>query len=176
MIKFLVFITFFCIAPLFAQDGNNQTLSTGKKHYSTNEFSIDFPGDWQLNNSGTMGTTIIALSPQQENDSFLENFNVIEIPIEKGTMLEGLTDSALKMIGNVMTDFELINRSIINIKGQECAKITYTFKQGKFKLKTNQYLILGKEKAFLITSTYLINTYQDYITTNEEVINTFRLK
>jgi hypothetical protein len=176
MLKFIALCATVILGQVSAQNTEKQSNNSEKNNYSTADFSIDFPGDWQLNNSGSMGTTVISLSPQQENDSFLENFNIIVMPIEKGTTLKGLTDTALAMIGKVMNEFEFVERKTMQINGKECAKITYIFKQGLFKLKTNQYIFLKDKSAYLITATFLTTTYNDYISINDDVINTFKLK
>ena len=50
----------------------------GWKSLTENSYSINYPGNWELNKSGQMGTSFILFSPlSSEQDQFKENVNLL---------------------------------------------------------------------------------------------------
>jgi len=57
---------------------NGQTSTDEWQQHSNDKFEIKYPGDWELNESGQMGTTFFIFSAvTSEEDLFKENVNLL---------------------------------------------------------------------------------------------------
>jgi len=92
--------------------GQTEDWNTIKK----DSYSIDYPKDWELNESGQMGTSFILFSPfTSQKDQFIENVNLL---------VQDLTGYNLDLDGYVEISEGQIKTMITNGKIIESKRVT----------------------------------------------------
>jgi hypothetical protein len=155
------------------------TNSNLKNEFNQDDYSIRYPADWSLEESGAMGTKFLILSKQEnENDKFQENVNLLIQSLEGLDMdLEGFTDLSVNQIKTLLTSPEIIfNETKTNIHDIKYQHIVYRSDQGVYKLVFNQYYIIKDKKAYVLTLTCEQDVYNDYVETGVDIMNSFSFK
>ncbi len=145
--------------------------------FSSKSFKISFPTSWQLDTTKNMGAECFIFSPlENEKDNFRENVNVMiqdlsgsQIDLEK---YKQITEQQLKQYDATAQVFE---SSIIKQSGGNFYKVLYSMTQNKNKLKITSVCFIKNEKAYLITLTTKIETYEKYKKIGEDILNSFSL-
>lgn len=173
------------------EQSNNQSTDTGKdtsvsitvtKGFSiyTNKmhgFTMQYPENWSLQ-EGQYGTLVSFSSPQEKNDTFLENINVVteELPANyKNLSLEDYVSTSLESLKKSLNDFKLVETKSIQLSGQTGKQVTYTVTQGELKPYTRQFVTLKNGVAYIVT---YITTQSDptkYLDVATQVVNSFKL-
>jgi hypothetical protein len=141
-------------------------------------FSIQYPSEWELNDSGILGTSFILLSPlNTETDLFRENINLITEDL-KGTEidLDVYKDISVEQCKQFVTNFYLIQIEKLENNFGDCYHLIYSGEQGIYKLIFEQYYWIIKDKAYVLTFTAEQNKYKEYLELAYKIINTFEIK
>ena len=140
-------------------------------------YSIDYPKDWELNESGQMGTSFILFSPlTSQNDQFRENVNLLVQDLTGYNLdLDGYVEISEGQIKTMITDGKIIESKRVTNQTLDYQKIIYTGKQGNFNLKFEQYYWVVGDKAFVLTLTCEETQFDDYKLTGENILNSFIL-
>ena len=145
---------------------------------SNDEYTIQYPSDWELNESGLMGTTFIFLSPVDgESDQFRENVNMVvqDLNGEKVTM-DQFVEVTTKQLQNMINDVNIQYSERVEKNGGEIHRMIYTGTQGVYNLKLEQYYFLKNGKFYVLTLTTEIVTFKKYRETGERILDSFELK
>jgi hypothetical protein len=142
------------------------------------QYSIRYPGSWDLNQSGQMGTSFILFSRlSSSQDQFKENVNLIiqdltgmNIDLDKYVEISEGQIRTLIINGNLLESRRLVSNGI------NYQKVIYTGKQGIYNLKFEQYFWVVKDKAFVLTLTCEVNEFEKYKENGEKILNSFKLK
>lgn len=142
-----------------------------------NNYAINYPNEWELNESGQMGSEFILFSPlSSDNDNFKENVNLIIQDLSAYNLdLNKYVEISESQIKTIITEGEIITSERINKNGKEFQKMIYTGKQGIFNLKYEQYVWVENDKAFILTLTCIQSEFSDYKNIGEEILNSFKL-
>ena len=148
------------------------------KTYSKEDYTIQYPSSWELNESGMMGTSFIFLSPPDgPNDNFRENVNMVTQSLQgqKITMDQfvELTKNQLKVL---ITGVNILYEERKEKEGLEYHKIIYTGTQGTLNLKLEQYYFLANDSIYSLTLTCTIVDFDDYQEIGEKIMDSFELK
>lgn len=149
-----------------------------ESRFTKDNYTIHYPKAWLLDTTKMMGSEFFIFSPlENELDTFKENVNGIiqdlkglNIDLEKYKLI---TDQQLSLL---VTDLKEYESSIITENNVSYIKVSYKMTQGKFKIKTTSHCTIKDDKAYLLTFTCLVDTYDKYKTVGEEILNSFRLK
>jgi hypothetical protein len=170
-----IICSFVLSCTLFSQENSPQnnwsTLSNG-------EYSIQYPSDWELNESGMMGTTFIFLSPVEgETDQFRENVNMVvqDLNGEKVTM-DQFVEVTTKQLQNMINDVNIQYSERVEKNGDEFHRMIYTGTQGVYNLKLEQYYFLKNGKFYVLTLTTEIVTFKKFSEIGERILDSFQLK
>lgn len=140
-------------------------------------YTIQYPSDWQSDDSGMMGTSMILFAPRSsDTDQFQENVNLIiqdlrTIEIDLDAYAKISTDQVKSLITN--SEIEVNKR--LGSGEDEYHMMVYTGDQGKFKLKYVQYYWVRNEKAFVLTFTSEQDQFEDYRETGLQILDSFSL-
>lgn len=146
---------------------------------SGDNYSIQYPEDWQVNESGMMGTEFFLFAPPTSaDDEFSENLNyiVIEVGNADGITAEQFAESTIAQIGQVMSDPILVDSDEVTLNGQAYLRVEYTAVQNGNPLHFLQYAHFKGTNMHLLTFTAPIDGYKDYEELAEEMIATFKVK
>ena len=113
------------------------------------EYTIQYPENFELDTSGQMGIKFALLSEQASpNDLFRENINLMTEDL-KGQKVS-LNDYAIEaenIIKKWITNANMIENKIVKKDNLEFLRLIYTGTMGQFDLKYEQRVIFKKGKA-----------------------------
>lgn len=144
----------------------------------TDQFEIEYPNDWKLDQSGQMGTRFFLYSPVvDEDDPFTENVNLVIQDLRGYDMdLDQFVEVSLDQINTLATDGKILSSDRKKQGSQEFHQLIYTAKQGIFALKFEQrYWVIGEE-AFVLTFTSEEEEFEPFQDTAEKIFSSFTLK
>ena len=140
-------------------------------------YSIDYPKDWELDESGQMGTSVIIISPlSSQKDQFRENVTVIAQDLTGYNVdLNEYVSISESQIKAMITNAKIIESKRVKIQDLSYHKIVYTGKQGVYSLKFAQYYYVVGDKAYVLTLTCENTQFDDYQLIGEKILNSFKL-
>ncbi|WGK70014.1 PsbP-related protein [Candidatus Haliotispira prima] len=145
--------------------------------FMENNYSISYPGDWGVDQSGQMGTSFILLSPLSSGeDRFTENVNlIIQDLTGRNLDLDGYVELSEGQIKTVATDGNIIESTRMTTETLDYHKLIYAGQQSAFNLKFVQYYWLVQDQAYVLTFTCEEDQFDDYQATGEKILNSFNL-
>jgi len=143
-----------------------------------NDYSIQYPANWELNNSGQMGTSFILFSEvTSDKDQFKENVNLIIQDLTGHKIdLDKYVEISEGQIKTMIENGNIISSDRIKKDGIEFQKVIYTGKQGAFNLKFEQYYWVQNDKAYILTLTCEEDEFNDYKDSGEKILDSFKIK
>lgn len=172
MTKLLLLLSIFTLSStLFGQQ--SQTWNSLEK----NEYSINYPKDWDLDQSGIMGTSFIMLSqPASTEDQFKENVNLLIQDLTGYNLdLKQYIEISLDQIATLITNARILENKELTKGNTPYQKIVYTGQQGAFDLKFEAYCWVIKNKAYVLTFTAEQSEFENYQATGESILNSFKI-
>lgn len=142
------------------------------------DYTIQYPGNFDINTSGQMGTRFILFSkPTSPEDPFLENINLIIQDLSGQSMnLDEYVKLSENQIKTFITNGNIIESTRITSANSEFQKFIYTGIQGQYNLQFEQYYWIENNKAYVLTFTAEIDEIEIYKDVCEKIMNSFRIK
>lgn len=145
--------------------------------YEKDNYSIEHPSNWILNDSGENGTKIFLYPTNSESsDVFTENINLIvqnlndsNITIEK---YKGLVE---KQISGMLTEPKISSSEIENKNGLKCHQLIAEGKSGDYKFKTIIYTYLINKQIYTLTFVTLYENYENNHIESLRIMDSFKL-
>jgi hypothetical protein len=146
--------------------------------HKTKEFSIQYPKDWELSQTGEMGTSFVLFAPLlAKQDPFKENVNLITQDLAgQEISLEDYTVASEDQIKKMLSKSKIISNEVESVNGLEYNKLIYTGTQGAFDLQYEQFYWIENEKAYILTFTTEQREFSDMQLLGEKIMKTFKLK
>lgn len=181
ILKLIIVLIFLVNFTSCAQTSEKETQTKASKGWNIlteNNYSINYPDNWQLNKSGQMGTSFILFSPlSSEQDNFKENINLLIQDLTGHNLdLNRYVEISEGQIKTMITDGKIIESKKMTTKNLDYQKVIYTGKQGIFNLKFEQYFWVIADKAFILTFTCEESQFTNFQITGEKILNSFNLK
>ncbi len=144
----------------------------------TEDFSINYPADWELDQSGQMGTSFMVFSPISEpTDDFRENVNLINQDITGYNLdLDSYTELSISQIKQLIEGSEILVNERRKSGKYEYQETIYTGTQGIYNLKFMQYYWVINNKAFVLTFTCKEDTFEEYLSIGKTILGSFKIK
>ena len=157
-------------SPPIIQDGW-QVIDMGK-------IAMQYPGDWNVDQSGLMGTKLILMSPMEGlDDNFRENVNLVVQDLSQQKMsLEQFTELSITQIKSLITDANIISSQRFTNNSLQFQKLVYTGKQGVFDLRFEQNYWVINDSAYILTFTSAIDKYEQYKLVGDKIMAGFIFK
>ncbi len=177
--KRLNLICVFALIMIFSAYAQTSELRSktndGWKSFTENNYSINYPGTWELDQSGQMGMSFILLSPpSSEQDQFRENVNLLIQDLTVHNLdLDSYTELSLSQIKTMFGDGNLIDSRRLGSEKLDHHKVVYTGTQGIFNLKFEQYYWVINQKAYVLTLTCEESAFSEYQLIGEKILNSF---
>lgn len=141
-------------------------------------YNIEYPSDWEHDESGQMGSSFILFSPlSDESDNFKENVNLLIQDLSAYELtLDQYVEVSEEQIKTLVTDSNILLSERNREREIDFHKMIYTGKQGIFILKFQQFYWLINKKAYVLTLTCKESEYDKYLDIGERILNSFELK
>lgn len=157
----------------FSTEQQNEWAILDKDNYK-----IEYPSDWMLDESGNMGTSFILFSPLvNSEDKFNENVNLMIQDVSTYNLtFEQFVELSEKQIESMLTDGKILSSELVTIDGNNVQKLIFNGKQGEYDLQFEQYYMMRGPIAYVLTFTSEKNEFDKYQEVGEKIMNTFELK
>ncbi len=174
MVNRIVSILLLSISPLLSIQAQSDTW----KDLNKENFSVQYPGDWELNETGQMGTTFILFSPlDSPEDSFKDNVNFMIQDISAYNLnLDSYIKLTKDQLGAIFQDSKLLTSERMNKDGVASHHLVYAGIQGERNLKFVQYIWVIEKKAYLLTFTAEKSEFEKFKAIQEKIFESFQLK
>lgn len=148
------------------------------KLLSNDEYRIDYPSTWEVNESGQMGTSFILFSPvSSQVDDFRENINLlIQDLTGYGIDLDKYVEISEGQIKSLVAEGKIVLNERKIDEEKEYHRVIYTGKQGVFKLMFEQYYWIVNDKAYILSLTCKESEFDAYKKVGEKILNSFVIK
>jgi hypothetical protein len=168
---------FLSVAFLATLSSWGQKTEAGWKVLNQNNFSIQYPTNWDLDQTGYEGTTFLILSELTSiQDPFRENVGLIFHDLRGTTIyLDKFVRMSESKFPTILTNYSLIESKRIKTTG-EYHKIIFTGDKGNLKLKFEQYIWIKGVKGYVLTFTAEQDQFDTYKQTGEKILNSFKIK
>jgi hypothetical protein len=142
------------------------------------DYSIQYPKDWELSQSGQMGTKFILFSAlENDEDQFRENVNLISQDLGSNDVdLDQYTEISENQIKTMMTNCTVYESKRIKNGSGEYQKLIYAADQGAFRLKFEQLYWIENDFAYVLTLTCEESKFSSFKELGEKIISTFTLR
>lgn len=159
-----------------AKNSNNEV--AGWKTFSDKNYSLQYPSNWELDQSGKMGTSLFLLSPpENDKDQFKDNVNLIVQDLTgRNIDLDKFVEISEEQVKTMITNSTLIESTRMKKQNPEFHKMVYTGDQGIYHLQFEQYFWVINQQAYILTLTCEQAKFSDYKETGEKILNSFSLK
>ena len=166
----------------FGQNGFGRTQSTAQnkwKSFSDKGYTIQYPGNWDMDTTQQMGTSFIIFSkPTGPDDHFRENVNLLIQDLSgKNINLDKYVKISEEQIKTAIVNGKLLNsKRYTSANGRQYQKVIFLGDQGMFKLKFEQYYFVERGKAYVLTLTCEADKFDSYKETGEKILNSFSMR
>ncbi|NJO91567.1 MAG: hypothetical protein HC831_23345 [Chloroflexia bacterium] len=142
-------------------------------NHSKNEYSISYPSDWELNETGQMGTKFLIFSDiESENDKFRENINLIIQDLSSYSIdLEQYKNISKEQISSMLINASIYEVSKKNSWGLDYYKLVYSGMQDDLNLKFVQYYWVENKTAYILTFTAEQKTFDKFWPVGEKIMD-----
>jgi len=169
------------IAHAFGQVTPQNTEAASRESWNNinnSEYYIDYPKNWEIDQSGRYGTSFYLFSYQTSaNDLFRENVNLIIQDLTGMDIdLAKYTEISENQINNMMEDGTILENRTISKNGINYQKLIFTGTQQGLFLKFEQFYFIKNNKAYVLTLTCEAKEFNTYKETGEKILNSFYLK
>lgn len=154
-----------------------QKTEVGWKVLNQNNFSIQYPTNWDLDQTGYQGTTFLIVSElTSTEDPFRENVDLIIHDLRGTTIyLDKFVRMTESKLPTILTNYNLIESKRIKDKS-EYHKIIFTGDKGNLKLKFEQYIWIKGIRGYVLTFAAEQTQFDTYKETGEKILNSFKIK
>ena len=141
-------------------------------------YTLRYPNNWELDQTGQGGTSFILLSVLEDAyDKFRENVNLIVQDVKgKNIDLAKFTEISTEQIKTMIPNSKIISSELEKRKSGEYRRIVYTCDQGKFHLQFEQRYWVINNKAYILTFTAEETKYANFIGTATKILESFTIK
>jgi len=151
------------------------TVKEGWKNFIAETYSIQYPADWELNNSGLLGTSCMLLSPlSNSTDEIRENVNIITQDNSNFNLsLDTFVEMSQSQLDKIITGLKIISNERKEKDGETYHEITYSGLQGKYRLMFKQHYFVNPQMIYVLTFTSAEDAFADYEALGDEILNSF---
>ncbi len=171
-------IVYSCIDTPRNKEKDSKTITTSSwKSYSKDNYSFEYPKEWNLDTSGRMGSSFFILSPlEHKGDLFAENINLMiqNLP-ESSYTLDKFVEISENQVNTRAKNGKLILSKRIKEKDLEFHHFIYTSEHSIYKLKQEQYCWLLEDKAYILTFTAEEKEFQNYRNIGKKILDSFKI-
>lgn len=168
--------------PLFASSQQNEgkvkSSTQPWKVYADSNFTIDYPGDWEENTSGELGTRFILFSPIESlDDQFRENVNLLKQNLEGLNLdLDAYVQLSEEQVKTLLTNSEILKSERRNNENGEHHTLVYYGTQGVLDLRYEQYCWVTDNMAYILTYVCEKDKYAAFKKLSKRILKSFKVR
>ena len=162
----------------FSACAQNIEQGEGWTDLKKSNFEIIYPTDWELNQSGQMGTNFVVMSPlESSDDTFRENVNLMIQHLPSSDIdLDTFIEISENQVETLITNGLIVKSERLIDKQFEFHHVIYTGKQGIYDLRFEQYCWVENGDAYILTFTSEQSQHKKYKVVGEKILESFMLK
>ena len=141
------------------------------------DFSIMYPKLWTVDASGRMNSEVIFFSPMEVNDTFQENVNILLQDLTGQNIdLKEYIDISIQQVKNAAKDYTIEKNEVMIKDGIQYGILVWNGNVTGSPLKFKQIVREKDQKFFIVTFTSLPEKYEQFISTADKMLESFKLK
>lgn len=170
---FIVCLLFFLLSC--SKETKSVEIIPGWEILKTSEYTIQYPKEWRLDQSGQMGTLFYLFSPVIDStDKFSDNINLMKSDLTGSDMdLDKFTELSISQIKTMITNSKIEKNERKNLNNVPFQHVIYTGDQGVYNLRFEQYIFIIDEKSYFITFTAEQKQYEKFKEDASKIMNSF---
>lgn len=148
-----------------------------KKIYENDIFSIQYPTNWNLEETeGTQAQFIVKGPLTSDKDIFAENVNVITQDLKgMGVTLDQYVDFNKSQLTTIPNG-EMLSSTRKNRDGNDYHTLIFKGTMNSYNLKIMQLYAIKNEVAYVLTFTVMEDEYAQFEKLGKQILNSFKLK
>ncbi len=136
---------------------------------------LTFPAGWEIKHD-YMGCAIMGLSPlENEYDNFRENGNLVIEKLPQSVTATEYNKLSVNVMGNMLTNFEIISTSPAVIKEYNCSKMIYTHTMGQVNIKVLCFFIVDGKDGYVLTFSASTENFDKFLPEFNKIADTVNL-
>jgi len=144
-----------------------------RKVLEKEDFSISYPSNLNLDDSGKEGTRFILTADKDgEDDIFVENINLSTQKVGNITFNEFIKKTEIE----VSSVAKIVEKKVLNINGKKCFSLKITATQNGIDAIFLQHYYIENQKVYVLTFSSEASVYNDYYDEMNEVLMSFEIK
>ncbi len=170
------FISLFCLFNCCVACAQNDL--SNWETFNGDEYTINYPENWDINDSGYMGTDFIIISPLTgQFDDFRENINLIKIETQGNySSLKQFVEINISSILALMNNSKIVESVQLDKNKQPYHKLIYTFPDNALNLTVLQYYWLIDDIGYILSFTSKEETFEEYKIIGYGILDSFKIK
>jgi len=138
--------------------------------------ALDFPEDWTEQQPGGI-ILLLATSPMEGGaDPFRENVNVVVEQYAAGRDFDQYVAGSLLSLSTALSGYSTIESDGAELAGRSARRIVYTGRLDNITLYNLIYIVDGGDRAWTITCSATPESFDRWVTTFDQIAETFRLE
>ena len=140
-------------------------------------FTIQYPKNWRVDESGQLGTKVFFFSNTVEKEGvnpFTPNINIVSESTQ-GIALDTYMQTVKESLPKTLSEYALVEETEVTVNGLPATRMVSTFTQGAFHIKNMQVILVRNGIAYILTGTTLAGVWDTYKDMIESSLFSFRL-
>ena len=147
------------------------------KKYDHPEYSIEYPVNWILDESGKEGSSFLVYPNTETDKDFVENINLIKQNLGQNELtIEQLKSIIENQVSNMLDNSKIILTEIINDKGISYHKLLVTGETSGMNFITRIHTIPIENNLFTLTLVSKAEDYENIKNVSNQIMNSFTIK
>jgi eukaryotic-like serine/threonine-protein kinase len=174
----LLLVSFLLASAQSEKPATKKQLDVKWLTHSDENFSIEYPSNWELNTSGVSGTKFFILSElTSPDDIFRENINMLVQDLsEHNVDLAEFVKISEGQVSEFLEDTKIHVSDTKDGKHYTYHRIIYSGVQEGNRIKIEQIYIIIDQHAYILTFTCTASEFAQFKQTGERILESFRLR
>ena len=161
------------LLPLLAFGCSGNGVDPGDSDLSP---AFDFPEDW-TRQPASGSVILLALSPEEDTaDTFRESMNVVVEAYADGRDFDQYVAGSMLALSTALSNYSTVESDPTELGGRRAHRIVYSGTLDNTDLYNLVYLVDGGDRAWTITCSATPESFDRWVTTFDQIAETFRLE
>jgi len=142
------------------------------------EYEIQYPAAWDLDQTGQRGTSFVLFAPLDSTaDAFRENIGLMIQDLTNYDLnLDQYTELSEEQVRTIFPNSRILESKRIQYPAGDYHRLMYLGDSDVFHLKFVQHFWVNDNHAYVLTFVAEQASFDSYQETGEQIMNTFKLK
>lgn len=140
-------------------------------------FEVRYPDTWELDESGIGGSTFMLFGRPAAAGRFRENVNLVVQDISGMSLtLDSYAELSLEQIPGFLPNATILESEKLKSDAGEFYHLVYKGDYNSMPLQFKQFYWVKGTKAYVLTLTCTVETYNNFLADAEGIMRSFRIK